>query len=198
MDQKRAIIIGAGPAGLTAAYELLTRTKIKPIVLEKSDMMGGISRTVNYKGNRIDIGGHRFFSKSDRVMDWWLKFMPIQAMQGESQNISYQRQSRKIAVNRQGPDPDQEDVVMLVRNRKSRIYFLRKLFDYPISLTKDTLTKLGISRSILIVFSYLRAAAFPIRDEKNLEHFFINRFGKELYRSFFKSYTEKVWGVPCQ
>ena len=80
--EKTAIIIGAGPAGLTAAYELLERTDIKPIVLEKSEYMGGIARTINYKGNRMDIGGHRFFSKSDRVMNWWLEMMPLQAAPG--------------------------------------------------------------------------------------------------------------------
>src|SRR5580693_9146223 len=95
-DTRRyAVIIGAGPAGLTAAYELLTRTDVVPIVLEKSTYMGGISRTVNYKGNRIDIGGHRFFSKSDRVMNWWLQFMPI-ADQAEVRDITYQRTTRRV------------------------------------------------------------------------------------------------------
>src|SRR5213082_1010468 len=94
---KTAIIIGAGPAGLTAAYELLTRTDITPIVLERSTYMGGISRTVNYKGNRIDIGGHRFFSKSDRVMQWWLGILPMEAADGKSTQISYQRQTTSVA-----------------------------------------------------------------------------------------------------
>src|SRR6266540_7009043 len=107
----QAIIIGAGPAGLTAAYELLTRTGIHPIVIERYDYMGGISRTVQYKGNRMDIGGHRFFSKSDRVMNWWLQQLP--------QEISEE-------------DAEKQDDVMLVRTRKSRIYFLRKFFEYPI------------------------------------------------------------------
>ncbi|HYM06360.1 MAG TPA: NAD(P)/FAD-dependent oxidoreductase [Terriglobales bacterium] len=198
MSAKKAIIIGAGPAGLTAAYELLTRTKIQPIVIERSQYMGGISRTVNYKGNRMDIGGHRFFSKSDRVMDWWLRFLPVQATAAGQQKITYQRQSREVVVASDGPDPNQVDRVMLVRQRKSRIYFLRKFFEYPIRLTKDTLVKLGIVRTMRIGFSYLHAVAFPIRNEKNLEEFFINRFGRELYQTFFKSYTEKVWGVPCQ
>jgi len=174
-DQRTAIVIGAGPAGLTAAYELLTRTNIRPIVLERSAYMGGISRTINYKGNRMDIGGHRFFSKSDRVMEWWLRHLPI---------------------GRNG-DADVCDKVMLVRSRKSRIYFLRRFFEYPIRLTVDTLRKLGLRRTVRIGFSYLRSALFPIRDVKNLEQFFVNRFGHELYLTFFKSYTEKVWGVPC-
>ncbi len=175
MDEQTAIVIGAGPAGLTAAYELLTRTSIRPIVLERSTYMGGISRTVNYKGNRMDIGGHRFFSKSDRVMEWWLRHLP---------------------VGRNG-DADTCDEVMLVRSRKSRIYFLRRFFEYPIQLTADTLRKLGLRRALRIGFSYLRSALFPVRDVKNLEQFFVNRFGRELYLTFFKSYTEKVWGVQC-
>jgi protoporphyrinogen oxidase len=195
--RKTAIIIGAGPAGLTAAYELLQRTDVLPVVLEASDLMGGISRTVNYKGNRIDIGGHRFFSKSDRVMNWWLNILPMQKVADPRQTITYQRRSTTIEGNANAPDPESEDRVMLVRQRRSRIYFNRRFFDYPISLSPDTLMKLGLRRTIRIGFSYLRAALFPIRDERNLEQFFINRFGRELYETFFKSYTEKVWGVPC-
>src|SRR6201988_5110027 len=119
-----AIIIGAGPAGLTAAFELLTRSDVQPIVLEKSTHMGGISRTVNYKGNRIDIGGHRFFSKSDRVMQWWLKILPMQTIEGEQAEITYQRQTRNVAAHPAPADPERDDRVMLVRNRKSRIYFM--------------------------------------------------------------------------
>jgi protoporphyrinogen oxidase len=194
---RTAIIIGAGPAGLTAAYELLTRTDIKPIVLEATDAFGGISRTVNYKGNRIDIGGHRFFSKSERVMNWWLDVLPLQQLPEGTQTITYHRMTTNVAGGEQrGPDPDREDKVMLLRARKSRIYFARKFFDYPISLSPDTVRKLGIGRTMKIGLSYLRAALFP-RKEKNLEDFFINRFGRELYLTFFKSYTEKVWGVPC-
>src|SRR3981081_2599352 len=111
MEQNRAIIIGAGPAGLTVAYELLQRTAIIPIVLERSEYMGGISRTVNYKGNRMDIGGHRFFSKSDRVMNWWLQFLPLEGKAGGSPNITYQQQSREIAVAGAGPDPQNTDEV---------------------------------------------------------------------------------------
>jgi protoporphyrinogen oxidase len=195
--QKHAVIIGAGPAGLTAAYELLTRTGIKPIVLEKSDCMGGISRTVNYKGNRIDIGGHRFFSKSDRVMEWWLRMLPLQATEKSSAAIKYHRMERAVAAAAVGPDPEAADRVMLLRLRKSRIYYLRRFFDYPISLSKDTLLKLGLWRTFKIGVSYVRSALFPLKQEETLEQFFINRFGRELYGTFFKSYTEKVWGVPC-
>ena len=196
--QKRAVIIGAGPAGLTAAYELLTRTDIVPLVLERTDYVGGISRTVNYKGNRIDIGGHRFFSKSDRVMQWWLKILPMQAIEGEQAQITYQQQTRNIEAHPAPADPENEDRVMLVRNRKSRIYFMRKFFAYPITLSGDTLSKLGLVKTIRIGLSYLRSLLFPIKNETNLEQFFINRFGRELYLTFFKSYTEKVWGIECK
>jgi protoporphyrinogen oxidase len=179
--EKRAIIIGAGPAGLTAAYELLVRTDIRPIVIEASLGFGGISRTVNYKGNRIDIGGHRFFSKSDRVMDWWQRILPVQRTEPSGL----------------GPDPAEEDRVMLVRARVSRVLYLRKFFDYPISLNFRTLRKLGIARVIGVALSYISARVRPVRPEKSLEDFFINRFGRRLYRTFFKDYTEKVWGVPC-
>jgi protoporphyrinogen oxidase len=191
---KKAIIIGAGPAGLTAAYELLQKTDIVPIILEKSDAIGGISKTVNYKGNRMDIGGHRFFSKSDRVMNWWLNMMPMETTE-ESVQINYQHKSRNINSTASASyDPDK---VMLVRNRLSRIYFLRKFFTYPIQLSFDTLKKLGVGRTIDILLSYVQARLFPRRPEKNLEDFFINRFGEKLYQLFFKDYTEKVWGVPC-
>jgi protoporphyrinogen oxidase len=193
-----AVIIGAGPAGLTAAYELLQRTDVQPIVLEKSDHLGGISRTVNYKGNRIDIGGHRFFSKSQRVMNWWLNFLPMQATSGGGpQTITYQQQSRSVAAPAAGPDPVTTDQVMLIRERTSRIYYRRRFFDYPIRLSKDTVAKLGLFSTGKIGFSYFRSVLFPIKREKNLEQFLINRFGRELYLTFFKSYTEKVWGVPC-
>jgi protoporphyrinogen oxidase len=196
--QKTAIIIGAGPAGLTAAYELLTRSDVKPIILERDTYMGGISRTVNYKGNRIDIGGHRFFSKSDRVMEWWYQHMPIEtATNNGSGQITYHQMSRSIPTPQQRAATQSPDEVLLLRQRKSRIYFLRKFFDYPITLSKNTLANLGILRTIKIGLSYMKAASFPIAAPKNLEQFFINRFGRELYLTFFKSYTEKVWGVPC-
>ncbi|MFB3815833.1 MAG: NAD(P)/FAD-dependent oxidoreductase [Terriglobales bacterium] len=189
-----AVIIGAGPAGLTVAYELLTRAGIRPIVLERSTYMGGISRTINYKGNRMDIGGHRFFSKSERVMNWWLRHMPLAEADAAGTTIAYRQSQTAIPSDARAAAGD---TVMLVRQRKSRIYFLRKFFDYPIQLTKDTLLKLGLRRTMRIGFSYLRSALFPIKDPRNLEQFFINRFGRELYLTFFKSYTEKVWGVPC-
>lgn len=194
--EKKAIIIGAGPAGLTAAFELLMRTDIKPVILEKSEYIGGISKTVNYKGNRIDIGGHRFFSKSDRVMDWWMKMLPIAAAPDESFIISYQNKSTEVDTKKYKPSDD-PDKVMLVRNRLSRIYFMKNFFDYPISLSGDTIKKLGFAKMFKIGMSYMSSRVFPIRNEKTLEDFFINRFGKELYLTFFKDYTEKVWGTAC-
>ena len=203
-NSKTALMIGAGPAGLTAAFGFLKQSDIRPIVLEASREIGGISRTVRYKGNRMDIGGHRFFSKSDRVMEWWLEQMPVQ-MQAEAgvddaATISYQNQTRSIAG--QGATAEKtaadHDLVMLVRPRRSRIYFLRRFFDYPIMLTKDTLSKLGITRTIKVGCSYMASRFAQIKPEKSLEDFLINRFGRQLYLTFFKSYTEKVWGIACK
>lgn len=194
---KTAIIIGAGPAGLTAALELQRHSDIHPIVLEATDEIGGISRTIRYKGNRMDIGGHRFFSKSDRVMEWWLDVMPAVGAAGETGAvpISYQNKQRSVPSNGRDLDPERDDLVMLVRPRKSRIYFLRKFFDYPIKLTPETLRGLGLPRTTKVGFSYLRARAVPRKPEASLEDFIVNRFGKQLYQLFFESYTEKVWGV---
>jgi protoporphyrinogen oxidase len=212
MKQGTAIIIGAGPAGLTAAIELQRGSAIKPILIEASQEIGGISRTVRYKGNRMDIGGHRFFSKSDRVMRWWLEMMPVEAgparngsaqdgsgQSGSSQGsqLRYQGQQRDMPQNDVAADPQKQDLVMLIRQRKSRIYFLRKFFDYPISLTAATFRNLGAARTVSCGVSYMRSALLPQREEHSLEDFIINRFGKQLYLTFFKSYTEKVWGVPC-
>ena len=241
---RRAIIIGAGPAGLTAALELLRRTDVQPIVLEASQAIGGISRTIRYKGNRMDIGGHRFFSKSDRVMQWWMELMPPALEEGaravpEPVEITYHGRRRLVEVpavppqhpplrgmgpltsvetdpedteNLEGdgpgavaetvvveaPEPEDADHVMLVRPRQSRIYYLRRFFDYPIKLTGATIRNLGPARMVRIGFSYMKARLRPIRPERSLEDFLVNRFGRELYLTFFKSYTEKVWGVPCE
>ena len=197
MTGKRAIIIGAGPAGLTTAIELQRNSTIKPILIEASQQVGGISRTIRYKGNRMDIGGHRFFSKSDRVMRWWLDLMPVEAGSGAEGEQRYQGQQRDFSVETAAHNPQTEDLVMLVRQRKSRIYFLRRFFDYPISLTAATFRNLGLVRTFRCGVSYLRSALLPQREERTLEDFIINRFGKQLYMTFFKSYTEKVWGVPC-
>ena len=195
---KTAILIGAGPAGLTAALEFLRRSDVHPIVLEASHEIGGISRTIRHNGNRIDIGGHRFFSKSDRVMNWWMDLMPPEASADTQHALRHQNKQRTLNTTAAGLSPENTDLVMLVRPRKSRIYFLRRFFDYPIKLTADTLGKLGLIRTLKIGISYLRARLFPRKLEKSLEDFLINRFGRQLYLTFFKSYTEKVWGVPCE
>src|SRR5271157_3153497 len=194
---KTAVIIGAGPAGLTAALEFLRRSDIRPIVLEATDRIGGISCTVQYKGNRMDIGGHRFFSKADRVMDWWTELLPIADIEGTSGEQTIQYQNRQRTVSQSSGASADSDLVMLVRPRKSRIYFLRSFFDYPLALNGKTLGQLGPMRMLRIGLSYIRARLFARKQEKTLEDFLINRFGRELYLTFFKSYTEKVWGVPC-
>lgn len=201
MPVKKAIIIGAGPAGLTAALELLNKTDIIPVIFEMSGDIGGIAKTVNYKGNRIDIGGHRFFSKSDRVMQWWFDVFPVQKWVDEkNQPLQIQYQGKNKSLNthpENAPDPDKTDNVFLVRNRLSRIYYLRRFFSYPLAFNADTIRKLGLLRLSKIGMSYLGAKIAPVKPEKSLEDFFINRFGKELYLTFFKDYTEKVWGFKC-
>jgi len=171
-DKKTALIIGAGPAGLTAAWELLRQTDIQPVILEESDTVGGISRTVEYHGNRMDIGGHRFFSKSREVNALWQSLLPL-------------------------GDPEQAERVMLLRPRVSRIFYLRKFFDYPISLSPQTFKNMGLARTMKAGFGYLGSALHK-RKENSLEDFYINRFGKPLYEMFFEDYTEKLWGVPVK
>jgi len=198
---KTAVIIGAGPAGLTAALELLKSQSARPLVFEASAEVGGLSRTVNFKGNRIDIGGHRFFSKSSRVMEWWRDILPIQGAPSSDQLERLNGSSSNLAspsLVPGGPDPEKTDLVMLVRKRLSRIFYLRRFFDYPVSLSSDTIAGLGARRVVRIGLSYLRSRLAPIRNESSLEDFLTNRFGKELYLTFFKDYTEKVWGVPCR
>ncbi len=195
---KIAVIIGAGPAGLTAAYELLTRTDVHPIVLERDpNYVGGISRTVDYKGNKIDIGGHRFFSKSDRIMRWWAEMLPVKIEEGKSTNITYQRTTRALTEGLRRAEEKDGEHVMHVRRRKTRILYGGDFYAYPIELSFRTLRQLGPVKVVKIGVTYVWTALFPRKPEKTLEDFFINRFGRELYGTFFKSYTEKVWGVPC-
>ncbi len=186
---KTALIIGAGPAGLTAAYELLKTTDIKPLIIEESDAIGGISRTAEHNGNRIDIGGHRFFSKSEEVNALWQELMPLQG--SPSFDDLLLGTEKDLAVG--GPDPETEDEVMLLRRRVSRIYYLKKFFDYPVTLKWETLKNMGFVRTIKAGFGYVWACIFK-RKEDSLKNFYINRFGVPLYEMFFEDYTEKVWG----
>ena len=192
---KTAIIIGAGPAGLTLAYELLKRTDIKPVILEENDFIGGISATLEYKKNRIDMGGHRFFSKSDRVMNWWLNVLPLQGKPSKDDIIL--NRNVELSDKKDAPDPSKTDRVMLKRPRLSRIFYLKTFFSYPVSLNLDTIKGLGLWRMFKIGCSYMKVLFFPIKEEKSLEDFMINRFGRELYLTFFKDYTEKLWGIDC-
>jgi protoporphyrinogen oxidase len=201
MTKSRVVIIGAGPAGLTAAYELATAGITDIVVLEATRDIGGLAKTVNYKGNRIDIGGHRFFSKSDWVMDWWLHMLPLARedmldSKGRALLLAYQGKRRSLRTAAGASESDEK--VMLVRSRLSRIYFDGKFFDYPLKVDLDTALKLGLARCLALAASYLHARLFPLRPERTLEDFFINRFGRRLYLQFFKSYTEKVWGTSCE
>ncbi len=210
-----AIIAGAGPAGLTAAYELLKRTDIKPIILEMTDAIGGIAQTYNYKGNRIDIGGHRFFSKVDRVMDWWFAVMPRQSKPSadtieKQHEIDYVAESiveylcpecspdgKTMKVTMKDVDPEKTDNVMLQRPRVSRIFYRKNFFPYPIGITFMVAKRLGFWNTFMIGMSYIKRHIFPLKDETYLDAFYKNRFGDRLYKTFFEAYTEKVWGVPC-
>ncbi len=160
----KAVIVGAGPAGLTAAYEL-SKQRVPVVVLESDDVyVGGISRTVNYKGFRFDIGGHRFFSKSREVEDMWTEIA------GDE---------------------------MLNRPRSSRIYYRGQFYTYPLK-PFEALSKLGVVESILCVLSFFKAKIRPTHDPKTFEDWVVNQFGERLFRIFFKTYTEKVWGMSCR
>ena len=160
----QVVVMGAGPAGLTAAWEL-TENAVPVVVLESDpEKVGGIARTASYKGFRFDIGGHRFFTKAAEVTKLWHEIL------------------------------DPKD--WLTVPRLSRIYYRNKFFAYPLKPV-DALTKLGIFQTILCLFSYAKAKVRPIKPEKSLEDWVTNRFGSKLYRIFFKTYTEKVWGIPC-
>jgi protoporphyrinogen oxidase len=166
---KNIVIIGAGPAGLSAAYELLKRgVGANVMIVEESNEIGGISKTVRHNGNRMDIGGHRFFTKNNNILNWWLEILP------------------------EG-DPKLCDEVMMTRRRVSRIYYNGKFFDYPISLSPSTFINMGFVQTLRAGLSYLSACLCKL-PETSLENFYINRFGRVLYSMFFESYTEKVWG----
>ncbi len=187
---KEVVIIGAGPAGLTAAYELLKANEgYQVTILEESSSIGGISRTVKYNNKRMDIGGHRFFSKDESVCKWWEEIMPTQG----SLPFDDIKLGRTIKTVPGGPDPEKEDRVMLVRNRVSRIYYKKKFFDYPISMKPQTFKNMGLSSTFKAGCSYMKSTVSK-KEESSLENFYINRFGKVLYSMFFEGYTEKLWG----
>lgn len=189
---KNVIIIGGGPAGLTAAYELLRdggAEEYKVTVLEESGVLGGISQTVRYNGNRMDIGGHRFFSKDDTIMKWWSDIMPVQGSPAYDDKIL----GREKPYAKDGPDPEMQDEVMLVRDRVSRIYYNHCFFDYPVTMNANTIKNMGLITTMKAGFSYLGSCIIK-KPENNLENFYINRFGKVLYSMFFEGYTEKLWG----
>jgi protoporphyrinogen oxidase len=197
-DPKIAVVAGAGPAGLTAALELLRRSEFTPIIFEADFQVGGISKTVNYRGNRMDLGGHRFFSKSDWVMRWWQQILPVaegQSGAGEALRLRYQRLEREFVPEILGAASS--DAVLLVRQRLSRIFYRRRFFDYPLKINPNTIKNMGLIELLRTGMSYAQARVAHRSPEVSLEDFLINRFGDRLYRTFFKSYTEKVWGVPC-
>lgn len=189
----RCLVVGAGPAGLAAARSLIDTTGARPVVIESEAQVGGISRTVRRGGNRMDLGGHRFFSKSSDVMNWWMSVLPLQGAPAKDDLIL--GRCPTLSPDARAPDPEVEDSVMLTRSRCSRIYFRRKFFDYPVSAGLGTLRKLGAANSARIAFDYARARAAPRRPERTLEDFMVNRFGWSLYSTFFRDYTQKVWGV---
>ncbi|GHU71083.1 hypothetical protein FACS189413_12350 [Bacteroidia bacterium] len=190
-EKKQAVIIGAGPAGLTAAYQLLKEMPdVNVTIFEATDRIGGISTTIEYHGNRIDIGGHRFFSKNKQVNDFWENLLPVQGKPSKDDLLLGTQKDFK----ENGPDPEKTDIVMLIRERVSRIFYRRKFFDYPISIKSSTFVNMGLWNTIKAGTSYLYSSVKK-RKENSLEDFYINRFGKQLYRMFFEDYTEKVWGI---
>lgn len=191
---KKVIIIGAGPAGITAGYELLKNRDGGPqryevTILEETDAIGGISRTVVHNGNRMDIGGHRFFSRDDSVTAWWDEIMPRQGAPAFDDRLL----GRQPPVTPGGPDPEVSDRVMLTRSRVSRIYYKKKFFDYPVKMNWNTVKNMGFVTTLAAGLSYLVSVAHKL-PEDSLENFYINRFGRKLYSMFFEGYTQKLWG----
>lgn len=188
--KKNIVIIGAGPAGLSAGYEILKNSDdYNVIIFEKSDKIGGISRTVNHNGNRMDIGGHRFFSKDESIVKWWLDILPMQNKQTMDDILLNQKKELQNGE----IDPEKQDEVMLKRRRVSRIFYNQKFFDYPIKMKFQTIKNMGLITTLEAGFSYL-FSIINKKNEKSLEDFYINRFGKKLYSMFFENYTQKLWG----
>ena len=171
------------------AYLLLKETNIHPMILEESNTLGGLAQTVIHHGNRMDLGGHRFFSKDQRIRDLWEELLPLQGSPAHDDKFL----NRKTTLKEQGPDPEQTDRAMLLRSRLSRILYLRKFFAYPIALKPETFLNMGLSRTLNASMGYLKAMLHK-QSELSLEDFMINRFGRPLYEMFFEDYTQKVWG----
>ena len=188
-SQKIVLIIGGGPAGITAAYDLVQNSNIKPIIIEAENSIGGLSKTITYDGLKADIGPHRFFTKVNDVMNLWSSIMPLQGKQAKDDLLLNRITEFKEGIT----DPEKDSNVFLRRRRFSRIYYLNKFFDYPVKMNMKTILNLGIFRTMFAGFSYIKSC-FIKRKENNLEDFMINRFGKVLYEMFFEFYTEKVWG----
>jgi len=192
----RVAVIGAGPAGLAFADRLKTLNSDAQIdIYEKSNYIGGISKTAVYKGNRIDIGGHRFFSKSDEVMKWWTNKFPIDLSQSKDESLITYRNSFRDLDGFKSIDSSNysSDRVLLIRNRKSRILFAGKMYDYPLKFNFRTIKNIGFIQLISVSSSYL-FSKLNKNKPSNLEEFIISRFGRKLYSMFFESYTQKVWG----
>lgn len=185
------VIIGAGPAGLTAAYYLLKQEGFRPVIIESSGQIGGISRTDYYNGNRIDIGGHRFFSKDEEIMKLWEEILPLQGAPAKDDLAAGRDCSFEGDPS---ADPEKTDSVFLKRRRVSRIYYRRRFFDYPISLKPATFVNMGFVNTMKAGFGYIGSCIHKL-PETSLENFYINRFGRPLYEMFFEDYTEKLWGV---
>ena len=188
-NKKIALILGAGAAGITAAYKLATESNIKPIVIESENVIGGLARTLDFDGLKADIGPHRFFTKDEKVMNLWQDILPLQGF-GARDDIQLNRINdfKNGIIN-----PECENSVFLRRRRYSRIYYSKKFFDYPVKMNVRTVLNLGLIKTIVAGFSYIKSCFFK-REERNLEDFMINRFGKVLYEMFFEFYTHKVWG----
>ena len=187
---KEVVIIGAGPAGLTAGYELARhRKEYKVTILEAENSIGGLAKTITHASNYLDIGGHRFFSRSKKITAWWRKILPLQSCP----TYDYSKTGRKVFLAKKGPNPQMTDKVLLRRQRFSHILYNHKFFEYPIKLNFKTLFTLGIKNTIEFGLSYLSALKHKL-PETSLENFYINRFGRKIYEAFFESYTEKVWG----
>ena len=187
---KKVVIIGAGPAGITAGYELVKKSQdYEVVILEESNQVGGIAKTVEHNGNRMDLGGHRFISNSEEVKNWWEDILSKQGQPAYDDR----KLKRYVQTSPGGPDPEFEDEVMLVRKRISSIYFNEKFFEYPVKLNSTTIKNMGLGQTAKAGFSYLESSIFK-KKENNLEGFYVNHYGKQLYQLFFEGYTEKLWG----